>query len=437
MDERVRKTTLNYSIKDGVAWSVSNALGSSYITPYALALGASNVQIGLLTSVPTLAANLSEVRTPKLMERIRRKRIVTISALVQALMLLPIASIALLFPVVGAKSLIAPMLVIILYTVYLLIFSFSEPAWSSWIGDLVPEQERGRFFGNRNAILGVASISAMLLGGIFLNILTPGQALSGFVALFLMAAVAELVSWNFLRKEYEPRFKYKEEFYFTFSSFVRRMKNNNFGRFTIYVTLIVFAVSIANPFFAVYLLRELKFSYFVYVSIILSSPITQVIGMRYWGRFSDRYGNLLLLRICGMLVPVTPILLLVSPSPIYLFGVQALSGVFWSGFNLASSNYIYDCVTKQRLGICFSYFGALNGVGVFFGATLGSLIATYVNVGFMSILLFLFLVSGILRLAFSLLMLPKLREVRTVEAPKPLWYHVGGIVRKRPPLHPH
>jgi hypothetical protein len=117
MDERVRKTTLNYSMKDGVAWSVSNALGSSYIAPYALALGASNVQIGLLTSVPTLAANLSEVRTPKLMERIRRKRIVTISALSQALMLLPIASIALLFPIVGSKSLIAPMLVIILYTV--------------------------------------------------------------------------------------------------------------------------------------------------------------------------------------------------------------------------------------------------------------------------------------------------------------------------------
>jgi MFS family permease len=437
MDEQVRKKTLSYSIKDGVAWSVSNALGPSYIAPYALALGANNVQIGLLTYVPTLAANLSQVPTPKLMERTSRKRIVTISSLIQALMLLPIASVALLFPLVGVKSLIAPTLVIILYTVYLLIAYFPNPAWSSWMGDLVLRQERGRFFGRRNAILGIASISAMLLGGIFLSIFSPGYELFVFEVIFLIAAAAMLVSWYFQTKEYEPRFKYKEEFYFTFSSFVKRMKDNNFGKFTIYVTLILFAQSINGPFLAVYLIKELRFSYFVYVSIILSGSITQVITMGTLGKFSDRYGNLLLLRICGMLVPATAILTLFSPSPIYLLGVQALSGVLWGGFNLASSNYIYDCVTRQRLGICFSYFGALNGVGVFLGATLGSLIATYVNVGFMSTLLFLFLVSGILRLMFSLIMLPKLREVRKAEAPKPLWYHVAGIVRKRIPLHPH
>jgi MFS family permease len=117
--------------------------------------------------------------------------------------------------------------------------------------------------------------------------------------------------------------------------------------------------------------------------------------------------------------------------------MRILRFIFLFHFPFASSNYIYDCVTRQRLGICFSYFGALNGIGVFFGAMLGSLIATFVSVGFMSIFLFLFFVSGILRLAFSLVMLPRLREVRKVEAPKPLWYRVGGIVRRRPPLHPH
>ncbi len=76
MDENTRRASLRYSVKEGVAWATCNALGPSYIAPYAIALKANNFQIGLLTSVPNLAANLSEIRTPKLMEKVNRKRIV-------------------------------------------------------------------------------------------------------------------------------------------------------------------------------------------------------------------------------------------------------------------------------------------------------------------------------------------------------------------------
>jgi MFS family permease len=436
MDEKARRASLRYSVKEGVAWSTSNALGPSYIAPYAIALNANNLQIGLLTSVPILAANLSEVRAPKLMEKMTRKRIVTVGDFIQALMLLPIASLAFIYPIVGPNSLIAPTILILLYTIYLMLNSFTNPAWSSWMGDLVREKERGRFFSRRNVFTGIASISAMFVAGVFLNLLTPKQALFGFATLFVLASIALFISWHYFRKQYEPKFKYKDEFYFSFASFLKRMKNNNFGRFTIYVSLMVFALNLANPFFAVYMLRQLHFGYLTFVAITLSSSIATVVSMRLWGRFSDRYGNLLVLRTCGFLVPLAPILWLFSINPIYLAGVQALAGVFWGGFNLAASNYIYDCVSQQRRGICFAYSDALNGIGIFLGATVGGLIATYVNVGFISILLFLFLVSGLLRLAFSAVMLPGLREVRHVEAPKPIRYYLGSL-SKRLPLHPH
>jgi MFS family permease len=56
------------------------------------------------------------------------------------------------------------------------------------------------------------------------------------------------------------------------------------------------------------MLSHLNFSYLTFVSITLSYAIAGVISMRLWGRFSDRYGNLLVLRICGFLVPLAPIL---------------------------------------------------------------------------------------------------------------------------------
>jgi len=304
------------------------------------------------------------------------------------------------------------------------------------MGDLVPEKERGRFFGRRNRIVGVAGILAMLVGGIFLSVFKKSDVLLGFVTLFIVAMVARLISWRYLTKQYEPKFKYEHEYYFSFSSFVKRMRNNDFGRFTIYVTSMDLMVNLASPFFAVYMLLELNFSYLVIAIITLSASITTVLFMPLWGNFSDKYGNLRSLRICGLLIPAIPVLWLVSPNPVYLIIVQGISGIFWAGFNLASINFIYDAVSKQRRGICFAYFGVLDGICIFVGATLGGLFATYVNVGFMSTLLLLFLISGVLRLAVSVIMLPKLREVRKVKPAKPIWYFIGDF-RRRLHLHLH
>ena len=438
MDEEVRKKNLGYIIKDGMAWAVNYGFGGSYITPYALQLNANDAQIGLLTSVPNLVASLSQLETPKLMEKTSRKRMVTTCALVQALTWLPISLVAVLFLFFGVNGVIAPMLVVLFYTVYILMVTFVSPAWSSWMGDIVREKERGRFFARKNAIVGITGISSMLVAGIFLDIFKKnGVILFGFITLFLIAMVARLVSRHILTKVYEPKFKYKHEYYFSFSSFVRRMKDTNFGRFTIYVTLMTLFTSLASPFFAVYMLRDLNFSFLVFAIVLQSSFVTSVLLVLLWGKFSDKYGNLRSLRICGLLIPIIPILWLFSANPVYLCLVQGLSGFCWAGFNLASTNYIYDAASKQRRGLCFAYFGVLNGISVFVGATLGGLFATFVNVGFLPTLLFLFLISGVLGLAVSAIMLPKLKEVRKVKPAKPLWYFIGDFVRKRLPPRSH
>jgi MFS family permease len=440
VDEETRRKSLGYSIKDGVAWSVNSGLGNSYVTPYALkVLQANDAQIGFLTSVPNLVANLSQIETPNLMEKVSRKKIVTTCVLIQALTWLPISLVGVLFLYLSINGAIAPALLILFYTFYLTLGSFISPAWSSWMGDLVPKGERGRFFGMRNRIINVAGLISMLLGAVFLDAFGKVNLVLAFISLFVAAMAARLISWYFLNKQYEPVFRYEHKYYFTFLSFVRRMKDNNFGRFTLYATLMALAVNLAAPFFAVYMLRELGFSYLAFILVTMSASLSQMLFMPVWGRFSDRYGNLVVLKICGLLIPTIPLLWFFSTNfnyPFnlaYLIAVEGTGGFFWAGFNLASTNFIYDAVSRQRRGLCFAYFGALNGVGVFVGATLGGLFASYL----LTSLLLLFLISGGLRLAVSLLMLPKLREVRRVKHMRPLWYYMGDFIRRRLPLHSH
>jgi len=54
-DEILRKDkALKESIKEGSANAIAEGSGLNYITPYALALGANNAVIGILSSVPSL-----------------------------------------------------------------------------------------------------------------------------------------------------------------------------------------------------------------------------------------------------------------------------------------------------------------------------------------------------------------------------------------------
>jgi len=91
--------------------------------------------------------------------------------------------------------------------------------------------------------------------------------------------------------------------------------------------------------------------------------------MPLWGRFSDKQGNLISLKITGILIPLIPLLWLFSSAPRYLILVEAFGGFVWTGFDLASVNFVYDAVSQQRMGLCFAHFGVLNGLGTC--ATLG------------------------------------------------------------------
>jgi len=54
---RVKKS-LKFSVLDGAAWAAMFGLTQNYITPFALALKATTVQIGLLSSLPNFATAL-------------------------------------------------------------------------------------------------------------------------------------------------------------------------------------------------------------------------------------------------------------------------------------------------------------------------------------------------------------------------------------------
>ncbi|MBW1783563.1 MAG: MFS transporter, partial [Deltaproteobacteria bacterium] len=185
-----------------------------------------------------------------------------------------------------------------------------------------------------------------------------------------------------------------------------------------------FSVAFSGPYFALYMLRDLKFSYLQFTVVTATAIITQFLTFRYWGGLTDRFGNKKILNICGWGIGVVPLLWLVSAHLGYLMAIQAYGGFVWAGFSLSAVNFLFDAVTPAKRARCVAYQGVINGVSVFMGSLCGGLVASRLPESFsigpwtwspLSALPLIFLISGIIRFVSAGFFLKKFREVRPVE----------------------
>jgi MFS family permease len=400
------KKSLRYSILDGSANAASQGLTQDYITPFALALKATTAQIGLLSSAPSLAIAFSQLAAPMLSERVgSRKGFILRAVFIQAFLWAPILLIPYLFPGQKVWWLIG------LFTLSTVAGAMTSPAWGSLMADLVPAEMRGRYFGLRGRISGIVALALFFIGGLILHF-SAADIFLGFSIIFGAALLFRLVSWYFLSRMYDPPLRMGWWDRYSLPDLVSSLTSSNLGRFIAYSSLMSFATYLASPFFAVYMLRDLGFDYLTYAGITAASSLASLVSLTFWGRRGDRLGNVNVVRAASILVPLVPLLWLVSHQVYYLIPVQILSGFAWSGFSLASANFVYDASAPENRTRYIALFNAMNGGSMCLGALLGGCLASLLPPVLGYPLLTLFLVSGLLRGIVALAFHRRFSEVR-------------------------
>ena len=421
----VRKVenALKFSTAEGMAFGTMLGFGDNFIVAFAIALQTSSFQIGILCSVPGFLASLAQLWDVKLVHRLKsRKALVLICALLQALMFLPILGLA--FSPSGSDG----WWLILFTSIYSISAALTSPAWGSIMAEVVPDNLRGKYFSLRGSLSTLANTVSFLIGGIFLTFLAH-KSLWGFAILFGAAFLARLTSWGLLTKLFEFPLKNKPQEQSKTGDFARSLTSTNLGKYMLFLFCMSFAVNIASPYFAVYQLQDLKFSYFTFAALGTASSVATLGTITHWGRAADRIGNMKVMFVTGALVPLVPLLWLVSTNLVFLGIVQAFSGLAWAGFNLCSVNYLYDATGAENRTKYLAYFNCGNGLAAGAGALLGGYLITHMP-GLMGYqVLSIFLISGILRGVASIIFLPRLREVRRVSTvPAAELFHIltGG-----------
>jgi MFS family permease len=391
--------SMNVAIKEGASFSIMDGFTSNFITPFALALNAGNGFISILSTLPSLLAAFSQLSVNWILRLFpKRKFLIILGILLQAFTWLPLVLLPYIIP--AEQNHLRLFLLFIIITLNAIFSALISPIWISMMGDIVPQNTRGKYFGKRNSIIGGVSFVATFIAGFTLNYLSPiiGLTLT-FSLMFLIAFIARLGSGYLFTKMEEPPLVMKKVDESNLISFLKKIKTDDYGVFVMYICAFGFAVNIASPFFTVYMLKDLQFSYTQFTLITSASIIFSFLTMKFWGRISDEVGTKKIMFLTGLLIPFIPLIWIFTTNFYMIFLIESFSGIVWAGFNLSSSNYVYDATDPHNRTKNVAYLNILRGILVFIGASIGGFLSTHLpTFGLGSSILVVFIVSAIIKI---------------------------------------
>lgn len=431
--------SLRHSVRDGVAMSVQTGCGENYFNAFAVHLKASTGQIALLASLPALVGSVAQLFSAWLGRRVGSRRVlILLGARLQAAMWLPIIVLPLVFPEY-ARAIFLTCAVF-----YYAAGNLITPQWSSLMGDLVPARKRGRYFAFRTRLASFTSFLALVGAGVVLHLFDgAGLAYVGFAVIFAFATAGRVVSAWHMAQMYDPPGKVAVLEPRPEAGWWTRVRHSPFARFSGFFAAMHGAVAVASPFFTVYMLRDLNFTYLQFMTAAAASLLVQVLLMQTWGRLCDLYGSRFVLGVTGFLVPLLPGLWLFSTDYVYVLLVQGYGGAVWSGFILSAGNYLYELVPSHKRVTYMAYHNVLANGATFCGALAGGWIALALPADFSlgamhvtlpSTLLWVFFFSFVLRLAVAAVFLPQMPPVVAHHQPS-LATLLSRLHRTSPVLH--
>ena len=315
-DDKIKKS-LSASIHEGALNSASATIFSTFIVPLALALKASNLQIGFLSTAQELAATAGQIP--------------------------------------GAKM-----------TAY-----FDLDYDSPYM--LFVRENRGKYFGKRNVIVGASGVITTLVAGFIVGAF-------GFAVIFSIGLVLTIFSLPIFMRMYEPVspkvFHYKHDFAFNPKDWIKSVQiNARLAIFTLYSTVFNFAVQMAAPFYTVYMLKDLAIGYELFSVMIIAGAATRLISFKYWGYLTDKYGSRKILLVTGVFACFTPFGWMLSSAAWQIFLVKIFDGFIFAGMDQVVFNYLLDATPANKRPQHVANYNFFAGLGIVFGAVTGGLIA--------------------------------------------------------------
>lgn len=371
-----------------IFWASFLAAAASFNSAYAIRLGAENVQVGLLTSLPALFALLVSIPAGVFLQsRLRRKPwIVAALALSRSSYLL----VALLpfIKNIGIPSGTLTVWVLVLASIPA---NFFNVGWYSMLADVTAEERRAAIFSARNIIYN-ASYSVLTFA--FGAWLAQGKFPENYQWMYLVGFLLTCLSTYFVFKLEvpDPKWVSKTE---GLGDEIRKQvaalrdaftRHHGFIRITRNTLCHGMGLWMASPLYILYYVKVLNANdgWIGLQGTVLAAAT--IVGFTLWRPLVKRWGEPTVLKRTIVCAGIYPILAGLLPSLDMILLAVALNGLIQSGINLAHFNTLLKVTPDDnRPGYTALYMTIVN-TGAFIGPLIGVALADVIGLGPMLII---------------------------------------------------
>lgn len=344
-----------------------------FLTGFALMLGANPWALGLLSAVPALC-QVAQLATPLLVARgVCRKRLVVWGAALGRYLWLPIALTP--FAPIAPSARLA--LFFGLLAIATVLGQMAGVGWNDWMSDVVPEGERGRYFGLRNALTGLAGLAVLWGGSRWLDASrAAGREPLGFSVLLGLGLLGAIGSQVALSHQPHPRVAPLRRD--RRAPLAAPLGNPAFLRLVALYFVWMAVCNLLGPFTYAYALQTLHVSY---ATVGLHASIVALLGILtqpFWGRMIDKRGPQATMAIAMVPICIHPLYWTVMrPDFTWPLWCDAISnGAFWAGLNLAISTMLMEVAPRGERAAYMGFWNCCTGIASSATAILGGQLLT-------------------------------------------------------------
>lgn len=366
-----------------IFWASILGSAATFAAAFAIRLGANNVEVGLLTSIPALLAVLISIPAGQFLERRSRRTPWVWGSLLAHRTGFLLAAAAPWIQIPGVNP---GLLVVLIIAFNSATAHFFNVGWIPLLADVVSEDRRSAVFTGRNIVYN-ATLS--LFGFLFGQWLSAVPFPINYQSMFFIGWVASMISMVALFRmrvnetisdqPHDPRAA-------TLAGQLRTLRTAlttvpEFRRITTNTLLHGMGIWIASPLYVLFFVRQLGASDAWLGLNGMVASLGTIAGYSFWRGQMYRWGEQPTLKRTIVLMGLYPVLVGLMPNLTVILLLSALNGLVVPGVNLSHFNTLLRAIPASSRPSYTAVYMTIMNIGGFVGPLIGVATANLIGIG--------------------------------------------------------
>jgi MFS family permease len=367
-------------------FSPFTGIAGAFAGAYAIRLGATNTEIGLMSSIPPLLVILVSIPFGRILQTSPRKLFWALGGLCLYRIGFMLFALA---PWVRGSFLTPALFFISMFALGAVPIQLFNIGNVGMMIDIVPADCRASVFTVRNVIGSLVNIGGIFLAGQWLSHMAfPGNYQVLFVTTGMLAFLS-LFCWLSIR--YPQRVKKTEDV-----SSIKTQKHSlldqvkelsqvfrgqpMFSRFMVNTLLLNVGMWMVGPLYVLYTVRQLAASDAWIGTAGTIANICSLVGWLAGRRLIERWGDTVTHRRLVLLIGIYPVLVGLSPSLSLIMVFGGLYNLFAPSFSLSNYNLWLKVLPQARREDAAAIYNTIMSIGPFIFPLVGVSLATHFGI---------------------------------------------------------